>query len=166
MICWMTILKQFLMLAPGPYTLGVKHSDCLFFPLDFFPQMLQGNFSHPNNSCTFGSVEWLFHVNLNSLSLYLIYLPKIELHPLLPSEQPPFIEAWTLQGVKRVPQGCWLMLTPMLPTVVSSWLDDQCTWHLVLYPIQRHKYFVLPTHPLNGTHTQSMSQLSQGLKIV
>ena len=25
-------------------------------------------------------------------------------------------------------------------------------------------FFVLPIHPLNGTHTQSMSQLSQGLK--
>ena len=24
-----------------------------------------------------------------------------------------------LQGVKRVPQGCWPMLTPMLPTVVK-----------------------------------------------
>uniref|UniRef100_A0A4W5MLI1 Fibronectin type-III domain-containing protein n=1 Tax=Hucho hucho TaxID=62062 RepID=A0A4W5MLI1_9TELE len=30
---------------------------------------------------------------------------------------------WTLQGVESVPQGCWPMLTPMLPTVVSSWLD-------------------------------------------
>ncbi|XP_064796889.1 glucosidase 2 subunit beta-like isoform X3 [Oncorhynchus masou masou] len=30
---------------------------------------------------------------------------------------------WTLQGVESVPQGCWLMLTPMLLTVVSSWLD-------------------------------------------
>jgi hypothetical protein len=28
------------------------------------------------------------------------------------------------------------------------------------------KYFVLSTHPLNGTHTQSMSQLFQGLKIL
>ena len=28
------------------------------------------------------------------------------------------------------------------------------------------KYFVLSIHPLNGTHTQSMSQLSQGLKIL
>uniref|UniRef100_A0A4W5MK21 Fibronectin type-III domain-containing protein n=1 Tax=Hucho hucho TaxID=62062 RepID=A0A4W5MK21_9TELE len=26
---------------------------------------------------------------------------------------------WTLQGVESVPQGCWPMLTPMLPTVVS-----------------------------------------------
>jgi hypothetical protein len=26
--------------------------------------------------------------------------------------------------------------------------------------------FVLPIHPLNGTHTQTMSQLSQGTKIL
>uniref|UniRef100_A0A8C7DTI1 Ig-like domain-containing protein n=1 Tax=Oncorhynchus kisutch TaxID=8019 RepID=A0A8C7DTI1_ONCKI len=26
-------------------------------------------------------------------------------------------------GVESIPQGCWPMLTPMLPTVVSSWLD-------------------------------------------
>ena len=28
------------------------------------------------------------------------------------------------------------------------------------------KYFALPIHPLNATHTQSMFQLSQGLKIL
>jgi hypothetical protein len=42
---------------------------------------------------------------------------------LMPSEQPHVIGAWTLQGVESVPQECWPMLTPMLPTVVSSWLD-------------------------------------------
>ena len=42
---------------------------------------------------------------------------------ILPSEQPQSVGAWTLQGVKSIPQGCWPMLTPMLPTVVSSWLD-------------------------------------------
>jgi hypothetical protein len=26
------------------------------------------------------------------------------------------------------------------------------------------QYFILPIHPLNGTHTQTMSQLSQGVK--
>jgi hypothetical protein len=30
--------------------------------------------------------------------------------------------AWTLQGVESVPQGCWSMITPMLPTIVSSLL--------------------------------------------
>jgi hypothetical protein len=43
--------------------------------------------------------------------------------PLLPSEQLQFIGAWTLQGGKSIPRGCWPMLTPVLPTVVSSWLD-------------------------------------------
>uniref|UniRef100_A0A4W5R7M6 small monomeric GTPase n=1 Tax=Hucho hucho TaxID=62062 RepID=A0A4W5R7M6_9TELE len=38
---------------------------------------------------------------------------------LLPSEQPQFVGAWTLQGVKSVSQGCWPMLTPMLSTVVN-----------------------------------------------
>jgi hypothetical protein len=28
------------------------------------------------------------------------------------------------------------------------------------------KYVVFPIHPLNGTHTQDRSQLSQGLKIL
>ena len=85
------------------------------------------------------------------------------------------------------------MLTPMLPKVVSSWLDVlwmvghsrytgepvKCeklssvavldTLKLLrLAPptIPRSKalqYFVLTIHPLNGTHTQSMSQ---GLKIL
>ena len=50
-------------------------------------------------------------------------LPNIDLHPFLPSEQPHFKGAWTLQGVESVPQGCWPVLTPMLPIVLSSWLD-------------------------------------------
>ena len=33
------------------------------------------------------------------------------------------VEDGTLQGVESVPQGCWPILTPMLPTVVSSCLD-------------------------------------------
>jgi hypothetical protein len=36
----------------------------------------------------------------------------------MPPEQPKFIG-----GVEGVPQGCWPILTPILPTVVSSWLD-------------------------------------------
>jgi hypothetical protein len=84
----------------------------------------------------------------------------------------------------------------MLPTVVSSWLDvllvvdhSSYTWETVecgknssiavldtfkpvcLAPtaIPRSKalqYFVLPIQTLNGTHAQSMSHLSQGLKIL
>ncbi|KAM9395966.1 uncharacterized protein ACWYII_033836 isoform 2-T2 [Salvelinus alpinus] len=33
------------------------------------------------------------------------------------------IRAWTLQGVESILLGCWAMLTPLLPIVVSSWLD-------------------------------------------
>ena len=36
--------------------------------------------------------------------------------------------------------------------------SNQCTWHQL-------PSFILPIHPLNGTHTHSMSQLSQGLKM-
>jgi hypothetical protein len=87
-------------------------------------------------------------------------------------------------------------VTPMLPTVVASWLD--VLWVLThscytretverekpsgaavldilklmrLAPTtvpcsKAFKSFVLPIHPLNGTHTQSMFHLSQGLKIL
>ena len=113
-------------------------------------------------------------------------LPNFELQTLLPSELPQFVR-FRLQCVESVPQGCWHMLTPKLPTVVSSWLD--VLWETVergnpssvavldtLNPVhlaptaiphsKALKSFVLPIHPLNGTHTQSMSQLSQGLKIL
>ena len=59
------------------------------------------------------------------------------MHLLLPSERPQFIRAWTLQGVESIPQGCWLMLTSMLPTVVSSWLD-------VLWVLD-HSWYTLET---------------------
>ena len=39
------------------------------------------------------------------------------------TKQPQLVRAWILQGVESIPQGCWPMLTPMLPTVLSSWLD-------------------------------------------
>jgi hypothetical protein len=57
----------------------------------------------------------------------------------------------------------------------SAWKTQQhcSSWHkqvhLALTTIPRSKtiqYFVLPIHPLHGTHTQSMSHLSQGLKII
>ena len=50
-------------------------------------------------------------------------LPNIQLQPILPSEQPQFVVAWTLQGVESGQQGYWSILTPMLPAVVSKWLD-------------------------------------------
>ena len=56
------------------------------------------------------------------------HLPNFELRSRLPSEQPQFVRGWTLQGVESVPQGCWPMLTPMLPTVVSSWMVDH-SWN-------------------------------------
>ena len=47
------------------------------------------------------------------------HLSNIELHCLLLSEQTQFVGAWTLPGVESIPQGCWPMLTPMVPTVVK-----------------------------------------------
>ena len=99
----------------------------------------------------------------------------------------------TLQGVESLPQGFWPMLTPMLPTVVSSWLDvlwlvdhswytkgncwewktqQRCSsWHKPVFltpttvPCSKApQYFVFSIHPLNVTHTQSMSQFVSRLK--
>ena len=56
-----------------------------------------------------------------------------------------------------------------------AWKTQQCCsfWHkpVCLIPTtmpcsKALKHFVLPIHSLNGTHTQSMSQLSQGFKIL
>jgi hypothetical protein len=41
---------------------------------------------------------------------------------------------------------------------------NQCAWLGNISRSKAHTYLVLPIHPLNGTHTQSMTQLSQGLK--
>ena len=59
--------------------------------------------------------DWRYTLSVQNIN--------IEFQPLLPSEQPQFIGTWTPQGVESVPQGWWPMLTPMLPTVVLSWLD-------------------------------------------
>ena len=88
---------------------------------------------------------------------------------------------------------CWLQCFPQLCHVgwMSFWVVDHSwfTWETVerenpssvavldtLKPVhlapttlprsKALKLFVLPIHPLNVTHTQSMSQLSQGLKIL
>ena len=96
-----------------------------------------------------------------------------------------------LYKVSSIPQGCWPMLTSVLPTVVASSLDilwvvdyslytretvagekpssvavldtHRCAWHLLPYlPCSTaHKSFVLPIPQLNGTHTQSMSIVSR-----
>ena len=48
-----------------------------------------------------------------------------------PPQHPKLVGAWTLQGVKSVPQGCWPILTPMLPTVVSSWMEVFVWWTIL-----------------------------------
>jgi hypothetical protein len=83
----------------------------------------------------------------------------------------------TLQGVRSVPQGCWPMLTPVLPTVLDPhgkllyvWkIQQRCSsWHqpvrLAPTTITPFKGSVLPIHPLNNTHTQSMSLIVSRLK--
>ena len=109
-----------------------------------------------------------------------------ELHLLLPFEQLQFVRGFTLQGVESVPQRCWPVLTPMLPKVVSSWLDvlwvvdhswyrsetvecekpSSVAVHGTLKPVHLApttihcskvlKYFVLAIHPLNGTRTYTI----------
>ena len=118
--------------------------------------------------------------------IYTVYktlrtLPNIELLTLLLSEQSQFVRAWTLQGVESVPPGSGSLLTPMLPTVMSSWLDvlwvvdhswytqetverekpiQRCSsWHKPVHlapttiPCSKVlKYFVLPIHPQCHTY--------------
>ena len=44
----------------------------------------------------------------------------------------------------------------------SNW----CAWHQLQYPVQKHFNLLSWQFTLNGTHTKSMCQLSQGLKIL
>ena len=112
--------------------------------------------------------------------------------PLFAFKETQFVGVWILQGVKIIPQGWWQVLTPTFLWVVSSWLDvlwvgdhswhtqgkllsvkdpaalrflthlNRCAWHLLPYPVQRHLNIFLHIPPLNNSHTQSLSQLSQG----
>jgi hypothetical protein len=94
---------------------------------------------------------------------------------LSPSEQPRLVRPRTLQCVESFPQECWPMLTPMLPTVVSTCLDvlwvvdhswytretvecekpsrvvvldtNRCAWHLLPYPVRRHLIFWVTHSP-------------------
>jgi hypothetical protein len=51
------------------------------------------------------------------------HFPNIELQLFYSQNSLSLSGHWTLQGVKSIPQGWWPMLTTMLLTVVSSWLD-------------------------------------------
>ena len=111
------------------------------------------------------------------------HLPNI-----LPSEQPQLVWPWTLQGVESVPQECWSMLTLKLPTDFfrSSFLDvlwvvdhswytqetvehekpssvavldtNRCARHPTTIPRSKA---LTSFHPLNGTHTHSVSIVSR-----
>jgi hypothetical protein len=73
-------------------------------------------------------------------------------------------------GVLLVVDHCWYTRE----TVECGKTQQRCSsWHklvrLAPTTIPRSKalkYFVIPFHPLNGTHTQSISQLSQYLNIL
>ena len=122
----------------------------------------------------------------NIRKTFLIELPPLRTPPQnSPSEQPHILLGLALHKVSKVFHRP--MLTPMLPTVLSSWLDvlwvedhflihtgNRWVWKPrsvavleTLKPVRltpttiprskAQKYFVLPIHPLNGTHTQSMS---------
>ena len=96
-----------------------------------------------------------------------------------------------LYKVSSFPQGCWAMLTPVLPKVVSSWLDvlwvvdhswytgetveheksqqccssshtNQWAWHLLPYPIQKAQIFCLAHSPSEWhTYTFHVSIVSR-----
>jgi hypothetical protein len=66
-----------------------------------------------------------------SSTLYTWSIPNIRdtflilscIFPICPPEQLQLVGVWTLQGVESVPQGCWPIWTPLLPTVVPTWLN-------------------------------------------
>ena len=71
-------------------------------------------------------------IDANTLSVQNIKntFPPLSCTPpfVLPSAQPKFVRAWTPQGIKSVPQGCWPIRTQLLFTVV---LFQQSCWGLV-----------------------------------
>jgi hypothetical protein len=79
----------------------------------------------PLLTCTFTHMYTpiLTNTHTHSQRCCPMYTETTKHNPFLPSEQPQFIGARTLHQCRKLPQGCWPMLTPMLPTVVSSWLN-------------------------------------------
>ena len=136
-------------------------------------------------------LDWCTTANICSQHKHIYWVYKT-LGTLLPSEQPQFVRAWTGRFYRDA-GPCWLQCFPQLCQV--SWMSfgwwtildshgkllslknpaalqflthsNQCTRHLLPIPIQRHLNLVsCPFTPLNGTHTQSMSHLSQSFKIL
>ena len=52
------------------------------------------------------------------------------------------------------------------PSSVAVLDTNQCTWYLLPYPVQRHLNILPCPFSLNGTHSQSMSLMPQGLKVL
>ena len=124
------------------------------------------------NHPTYHSHLWLSVENISNTFLIL------SCTPFWPQNS---LGAWILQGDKSVPQGCWPMLIPMFPTVVSSWLyvlgwwtildthrkllsvkntaasqflthSNRCAWHLLPYPIQRQVHILSCPYTLWMAH--------------
>jgi hypothetical protein len=122
------------------------------------------------------------------------HLPNIQFHPLLPSEQPQFVGhglykvskafhrdagPYWLQCFPQLCQVGWMsfgwwtildthrkLLSVKNPAVLQFLTQTGVpgTYHHT--PFKGTSIFCLAHHPLNSTHTQSMSQLSQGFKII
>ena len=140
------------------------------------------------NKCVryrFNIVFIIYHIkNYKNIPIFVYTLSVQNIRNILSlsSEQPQFFRAWTLQGVESLPQGCWPLLTPMLLTVVWSWLDvfwevdhldthrkqlsvkypavfqflihsNWCAWLLQPYPVQR------PLNRLSYTFTLWMAHI-------
>ena len=81
---------------------------CVWVPLCFTAQ------SKPTVPTTTTSIEYTLNVqNIRNSFLILSCTPFCHQNSLNLSGQ----------DVVSIPHGCWPMLTPMLPAVVSSWLD-------------------------------------------
>jgi hypothetical protein len=76
--------------------------------------------------CIYIKLHWSFNVYRLKLSIPNIYRTNTPFCP-----QPQFVRARTLHGVESVPQGCWPMLTPILPTVVSGCLNVFGWWTIL-----------------------------------